>query len=133
MRLARAAALALLMLMALLASSGSRSSLPVLLYFLTIALMVGFPKLRSGDIAGFLVSIAILLCFIELSESHSLSWERACTLAAGIGAAIFPFKASRIRRLANSELYRTLADRRDRAARSTSSEASSALIIIKAP
>lgn len=86
----------------------------ILCYFATVALFVACPRIRTGDLTSSAVAMLVLLCFAEAAESGVVSVTRFALAAAAIGAAVLPFKLSRIRRLAGQNGYRTLSDYRSR-------------------
>lgn len=82
----------------------------MLCYFATVSLFVACPRIRAGDLAASALVLLVLLCFMEGVQTGTLSLTRFALAAAATGAAILPFKLSRIRRLSGHNGYRTLAD-----------------------
>lgn len=82
----------------------------ILCYFATVSLFVACPRIRAGDLVSGVFVALVLLCFAEGVQTGAMSVTRFAQAAAAAGAAVLPFKLSRIRRLSGHNGYRTLAD-----------------------
>ena len=82
----------------------------ILCYFATASLFVACPRIRAGDLAASALVVLVLLCFVEGAQTGTMSLTRFALTAAAAGAAVLPFKLSRIRRLSGHNGYRALAD-----------------------
>jgi hypothetical protein len=100
---------ALLVLVALTIGSQPHVT-AILCYFATVMVFVAYPRIRAADLAASAVVIIALLCFAEAAKTGILLPIRFALAMAAIGAAVLPFKLSRIRRLAGYNGYRTLSD-----------------------
>lgn len=98
----------------------------ILCYFATAALFVAYPRIRAGDLTASAVAMLVLVCFAEAVDSGIVSFARFTLAAAAVGAAVLPFKLSRIRRLAGQNGYRTLSDYRSQERRRKEDAASPA-------
>lgn len=108
----------------------------ILCYFATVSLFVACPRIRAGDLAASALVLLMVLCFVDGAQVGTMSLARFALAAAAVGAAILPFKLSRIRRLSGHNGYRALADyraherRRDPRAASSPAPEQPALLLI---
>jgi hypothetical protein len=108
----------------------------ILCYFATVSLFVACPRIRAGDLAASALVVLVALCFVDGARAGAMSLARFSLAAAAVGAAILPFKLSRIRRLSGHNGYRALADyrvherRRDARAAASPAPEQPALLLI---
>lgn len=105
----------------------------ILCYFATVSLFVACPRIRAGDLAASVLVMLLLLCFLEGAQTGTLSVTRFSLAMAAAGAAVLPFKLSRIRRLSGHNGYRTLADYQVHERRRRSDVAQSSPVPVERP
>lgn len=84
----------------------------ILCYFAVAMMMVAWPRVRAADLAASALVMLVLLCFADAARAGLAAVLRLALGTAAIGAAVLPFKLSRIRRLAAQNGYAPLLERR---------------------